>query len=101
MLGGRRRNTGGKPNSPPSWPRHVPGFTIKNPSADLGNMRAVKSPREIDLLKHAVDITAEGFQRAYALPLPARRSTKFRRNSNSPFCGATRIGAIRALWRRA
>jgi Xaa-Pro aminopeptidase len=33
-------------------------------------MRAVKSAREIDLLKHAVDITAEGFQRVYALGVP-------------------------------
>jgi len=31
----------------------------------------VKSAREIDLLKHAVDITAEGFQRAYAVGVPA------------------------------
>jgi Xaa-Pro aminopeptidase len=33
-------------------------------------MRKVKSPREIDLIQHAVDITAEGFQRAYALGAP-------------------------------
>jgi Xaa-Pro aminopeptidase len=32
--------------------------------------RRVKSEREIDILKHAVDITAEGFQRAYALGVP-------------------------------
>ena len=47
-----------------------PGFTIKNPAPTLNGMRAVKSPREIDLLKHAVDITAEAFQRAYALSVP-------------------------------
>jgi Xaa-Pro aminopeptidase len=33
----------------------------------FGGLRKVKSQREIDLLQHAVDITAEGFQRAYAL----------------------------------
>jgi Xaa-Pro aminopeptidase len=47
-----------------------PGLTIKNPAQIFGNMRAVKSAREIDLLKHAVDITAEGFQRAYAVAVP-------------------------------
>jgi Xaa-Pro aminopeptidase len=44
-----------------------PGFTVKNVAPILSNLRAVKSPRELDLLKHAVDITAEAFQRAYAL----------------------------------
>ncbi len=47
-----------------------PGFTIKSPTLIFSNMRAVKSSREIDLLKHAVDITAEGFQRAYAVGVP-------------------------------
>ena len=47
-----------------------PGLTIKNPAQIFNNMRAVKSAREIDLLKHAVDITAEGFQRAYAVGVP-------------------------------
>jgi len=47
-----------------------PGLTLKNPAQIFNNMRAVKSAREIDLLKHAVDITAEGFQRAYAVGVP-------------------------------
>ena len=47
-----------------------PGLTIKNPTQIFGNMRAVKSAREIDLLKHAVDITAEAFQRVYAVAVP-------------------------------
>ena len=47
-----------------------PGFTMKNPAQIFNNMRAVKSPREIDLLKHAVDITAEAFQRVYAVSVP-------------------------------
>jgi len=48
-----------------------PGLSIKNPAQLFNNLRAVKSAREIDLLKHAVDITAEGFQRAYAVGVPA------------------------------
>ena len=48
----------------------VPGLSIKNPAQIFNDMRAVKSPREIDLLKQAVDITAEAFERAYALAVP-------------------------------
>src|SRR5438046_7725587 len=33
-------------------------------------MRWVKTPRELDILRHAVDITAEAFQRVYALATP-------------------------------
>ena len=47
-----------------------PGFTIKSPLEILDNLRAVKSAREIDLLKHADEITAEAFQRAYAVAVP-------------------------------
>ena len=47
-----------------------PGLTIKNPTQLFNNLRSVKSAREIDLLKHAADITAEGFQRAYAVGVP-------------------------------
>jgi Xaa-Pro aminopeptidase len=47
-----------------------PGLTIKDPAQIFRNQRAVKSAREIDLLKHAVDITAEAFQRAYAVAVP-------------------------------
>jgi Xaa-Pro aminopeptidase len=47
-----------------------PGFTIKNPAQIFGNLRAVKSAREIDLLKHAEEITAEAFQRTYAVAIP-------------------------------
>jgi len=36
----------------------------------FGELRRVKSPREIDVLQHAVEITAEGFQRAYAFAVP-------------------------------
>jgi Xaa-Pro aminopeptidase len=47
-----------------------PGLTIKNPAQLFNNLRAVKSSREIDLLKHAAGITAEAFQRAYAVGVP-------------------------------
>jgi Xaa-Pro aminopeptidase len=47
-----------------------PGLIVKSPQRILDSMRTVKSPREIDLLKYAVDITAEAFQRAYALGVP-------------------------------
>ncbi len=47
-----------------------PGFKISNAAQIFSNLRRVKSAREIDILKHAVDITAEAFQRAYALGVP-------------------------------
>jgi Xaa-Pro aminopeptidase len=46
------------------------GLTIKDASTIFNNLRRVKSQREIDLLQHAVDITAEAFQRAYAFAVP-------------------------------
>jgi Xaa-Pro aminopeptidase len=47
-----------------------PPIAVKNPTQIFASMRKVKSAREIDLIQHAVDITAEGFQRAYALGAP-------------------------------
>jgi Xaa-Pro aminopeptidase len=44
-----------------------PPIEVKDAAQIFGSLRKVKSQREIDLLQHAVDITAEGFQRAYAL----------------------------------
>jgi Xaa-Pro aminopeptidase len=46
------------------------GLTIKDATSLFDGLRRVKSQREIDILQHAVDITAEGFQRAYALAVP-------------------------------
>ena len=46
------------------------GIAIKDATAIFGELRRVKSQRELDILQHAVDITAEAFQRAYALALP-------------------------------
>ena len=48
----------------------TPPVAVKDANALLGAMRRVKSQRELDILKHAVDITAEAFQRAYALGVP-------------------------------
>ena len=65
---------------PAEYPREIefasklaalnPPIEVKNPTQIFGAMRKVKSPREIDLVQHAVDITAEGFERAYALGVP-------------------------------
>src|SRR5205814_9575804 len=46
------------------------GLSIKDASAIFNNLRRVKSQREMDILQHAVEITAEAFQRAYALAVP-------------------------------
>jgi Xaa-Pro aminopeptidase len=46
------------------------GVNIKDATTIFANLRRVKSQREIEILKHAVDITAEGFQRAYAVAAP-------------------------------
>jgi len=46
------------------------GVTLKDATTLFGELRRVKSQREIDILQHAVDITAEAFQRAYAAAIP-------------------------------
>jgi Xaa-Pro aminopeptidase len=46
------------------------GVNIKDATILFANLRRVKSPREVDILQHAVDITAEAFQRAYAAAVP-------------------------------
>jgi Xaa-Pro aminopeptidase len=70
MLGGRGAEYRREIEFTAKLTAAYPGLVIKNPAQIFGNMRAVKSAREIDLLKHAVDITAEGFQRVYALGVP-------------------------------
>lgn len=47
-----------------------PALRVTDATTLFGSLRRIKSPREIDLLKHAVEITAEGFQRAYAVAGP-------------------------------
>ena len=51
----------GSRNTPPA---------IKDATTIFGELRRVKSQRELDILQHAVDITAEAFQRAYAFAVP-------------------------------
>jgi Xaa-Pro aminopeptidase len=48
----------------------TPPIKVTNAVAMFGQLRHVKSPRELDMLQHAVDITAEAFQRAYTVALP-------------------------------
>ena len=47
-----------------------PPLRVKDASPVFSRLRAVKSPREIDLVQHAVDITAEAFERAFAVSVP-------------------------------
>ncbi len=47
-----------------------PAIAVKNVTPIFGELRKVKSQRELDLIQHAVDITAEAFQRAYAFGSP-------------------------------
>jgi len=47
-----------------------PGIAIVDAMPVLAKMRWVKSQRELDIIRHAVDITAEAFQRVYALAVP-------------------------------
>ena len=47
-----------------------PGVAVVDATPVLAKMRWVKSPRELDLIRHAVDITAEAFQRVYAVAVP-------------------------------
>ncbi|HEX7512192.1 MAG TPA: Xaa-Pro aminopeptidase [Candidatus Methylomirabilis sp.] len=46
------------------------GVNILDATTLFDNLRRVKSQREIEILQHAVDITAEAFQRATAAALP-------------------------------
>ncbi len=46
------------------------GIPVKDATPVFTALRSIKSAREIDILRHAVDITAEAFQRAYALAVP-------------------------------
>ena len=45
----------------------TPAVKVTDATPMFGALRRIKSARELDLLRHAVDITAEGFERAYAL----------------------------------
>ena len=47
-----------------------PPLTVQDAAPLFRHLRAVKSRREIEVLQHAVDITAEAFQRAFAVSVP-------------------------------
>ena len=47
-----------------------PKLPVKDASAMLAKLRTIKSARELDLLRQAVAITAEGFERALAVAAP-------------------------------
>ncbi len=49
------------------WRKTVKGYTIRSAFSIFAEMRLRKSPSEIRLLQHAVDITTEGFGRAMAV----------------------------------
>jgi Xaa-Pro aminopeptidase len=48
----------------------LPPLKVHNPNNIFTALRRVKSPREMDMLNHAVAITAEAFQRVYTLAVP-------------------------------
>jgi Xaa-Pro aminopeptidase len=48
------------------------GIAVRDAAPVFRQMRLIKSPREIELIQHAIDITAEGFERAIAQAAPGR-----------------------------
>jgi Xaa-Pro aminopeptidase len=46
------------------------GLPIKDASPIFNALRQIKSARELDLIRHAIAITAEAFQRTYTLGVP-------------------------------
>ena len=47
-----------------------PAVKVTSATAMFAQLRRVKSARELDMLQHAVNITAEAFQRAYTVAAP-------------------------------
>ena len=47
-----------------------PGVAIQDATPIFTALREIKSPRETDLIQHAIDITAEAFQRAFEAARP-------------------------------
>jgi Xaa-Pro aminopeptidase len=48
----------------------APPVDVKDALPIFSRLRQIKSQRELEILQHAMDITAEAFQRAYALAVP-------------------------------
>ena len=54
------------------WAQTASGFSIKNAWPIFTQMRLVKSPMELRLLQHAIDISIEAHQRAWAAAADAK-----------------------------
>src|SRR5690349_1239944 len=54
------------------WAQTASGFSVKNAWPVFSQMRLVKSPMELRLLQHAVDISIEAHQRAWAMASSAK-----------------------------
>lgn len=54
------------------WAKSASGYSIKNVSPVFAEMRLRKSPLEIVLLQHAIDITTEAHERAWIAAADAR-----------------------------
>jgi Xaa-Pro aminopeptidase len=55
-----------------AWIKEAGGFTIQNASPMFSQMRLRKSPMEIELMQHAIDISIEAHQRAEAFASQAK-----------------------------
>ena len=55
-----------------SWPKDANGFVIQNASPIFAQMRLRKSPMELALMQHAIDISIEAHQRAQAFASQAK-----------------------------
>jgi Xaa-Pro aminopeptidase len=55
-----------------SWTKDSGGFTIQNASPIFTQMRLRKSPMELELMQHAIDISIEAHQRAQAFASQAK-----------------------------
>jgi Xaa-Pro aminopeptidase len=54
------------------WAQTASGFAVKNASPIFAQMRLVKSPMEQRILQHAIDISIEAHQRAWAAAADAK-----------------------------
>lgn len=54
------------------WARTASGFSVKNAWPIFTEMRLAKSPMELRLLQHAIDISTEAHQRAWAMAATAK-----------------------------
>jgi Xaa-Pro aminopeptidase len=54
------------------WTSTASGYSVKNAWSFFTEMRLVKSPMEVRLLQHAIDISIEAHQRAWAMAASAK-----------------------------